>query len=82
MGAPNAGGVGQNWRLSANNRLYLENGKRHMLSIKVEQEVICALSNGGIAHDLECPVTTPYSAFCTTIHSFVWVNQETSNLVH
>jgi len=27
-GAPNAGGVGQNRRLSANNRLYLENGKR------------------------------------------------------
>jgi len=55
---------------------------RRMVSIKVEQEVICALSNGGIAHDLECPVTTPYSAFCTTIHSFVWVNQETSNLLH
>jgi len=27
-GAPNACGVGQNRRLSANNRLYLENGKR------------------------------------------------------
>ena len=27
-GVPNAGGVGQNWRLSTNNRLYLENGKR------------------------------------------------------
>ena len=27
-GAPNAGGVGQNRRLSANNRLYLENGTR------------------------------------------------------
>ena len=27
-GAPNAGGVGQNRRLSTNNRLYLENGKR------------------------------------------------------
>ena len=26
-GAPNAGGVGQNRRLSTNNRLYLENGK-------------------------------------------------------
>jgi len=25
-GAPNAGGVGQNRRLSTNNRLYLENG--------------------------------------------------------
>ena len=27
-GAPNAGGVGQNQRLSTNNRLYLENGTR------------------------------------------------------
>jgi len=27
-GAPNAGGVGQNRRLSTNSRLYLENGKR------------------------------------------------------
>jgi len=37
MGAPNAGGVGQNRRLSTNNRLYLENGNdRRMVSIKVE----------------------------------------------
>jgi len=43
---------------------------RRMVSIKVEEEVVCALSNGGIAHDLECPLTTPYSAFCTAIHSF------------
>ena len=28
IGAPNAGGVGQNRRLSTNNRLYLENGTR------------------------------------------------------
>ena len=27
-GAPNAGGVGQNRRLSTNNGLYLENGER------------------------------------------------------
>ena len=27
-GSPNAGGVGQNRRLSTNNQLYLENGKR------------------------------------------------------
>ena len=57
MGAPNAGGVNQNRRLSTNNRLYLENGTRqtlrHIVSIKVEQEVVCALSNGGIADDLE-----------------------------
>ena len=35
--APNAGGVGQNRRLSTNIRLYLENGKnRRIVSIKVE----------------------------------------------
>jgi len=38
-----------------------------MVSIKVE----CALSNGDIAVDLECPLTTPFSAFRTAIHSFV-----------
>jgi len=38
---------------------------RHIVFIKVEQEVVCALSNGGIAHDLECPLTTPnYLIFC------------------
>jgi len=30
-----------------------------------------SLSHGGIAHDLECPETTPFSAFRTAIHSFV-----------
>ena len=34
--APNAGGVGQNRRLSTNNRLYLENGTSKTVSIKVE----------------------------------------------
>ena len=31
---------------------------RRMVSIKVEQEVVCALSNGDIADDLKCPLTT------------------------
>jgi len=44
---------------------------RRIVSIKVEQEVIRAPSNGGIAHDLDCPLNTPFSAFCTAIHSFV-----------
>jgi len=45
-----------------------------MVSINVEKVVVCALSNGNIAGDLECPLTapnTPFSAFCTAIHSFV-----------
>jgi len=43
-GAPNAGGVGQNRRLSTYNRLYLENGQdRRTISIKIEWEVVRAL---------------------------------------
>ena len=62
-GAPNAGGVGQNRRLSTNNWLSLETVQdRRMVSIKV---FICALSNGDIADDLECPLTAPnYPIFC------------------
>ena len=38
---------------------------RRMVSIKVEQEVVCALSNCDIADDLECPLTAPnYPIFC------------------
>ena len=42
-----------------------------MVSIKVEYEVVCTLSNGGIVRDFECPLTAPFSAFCTATHSFV-----------
>ena len=44
---------------------------RDTVFIKVEYKVVCALSNGGIAHDLECPLTTPFSAFCTVSHILV-----------
>ena len=38
---------------------------RHIVSIKVEYEVVCALLNGDIAVDLECPLTAPnYPIFC------------------
>jgi len=38
---------------------------RRMVSIKVEQEVVCALSNGDIADDLEFLLTTPnHPIFC------------------
>jgi len=38
---------------------------RRMVSVKVEQEVVCALSNDYIADDLECPLTAPnYPIFC------------------
>ena len=38
---------------------------RRMVSIKVEQEVVCALLNGDIAHDLECSLTAPnHPIFC------------------
>jgi len=42
---------------------------RHIVSIKVEWEVVYALSNGGIAHDLECPLNTPnHPIFCILYH--------------
>jgi len=38
---------------------------RRIVSIKVEYEVVCALLNGDIADDLECPLTAPnYPIFC------------------
>jgi len=38
---------------------------RHIVSIKVEDEVVCTLSNGDIAVDLGCPLTTPnHPIFC------------------
>jgi len=38
---------------------------RHIVSIKVEYEVVCTLSNGDIAVDLECPLATPnHPIFC------------------
>jgi len=63
MGASNAGGVSQNRRLSTNNWLYLED--RRMISIKVEKEVVRALSNGDIADDRDCPLTARnHPIFC------------------
>ena len=47
---------------------------RCMVSIKVEQAVVCALSNGDIAADPEWPLTAPNHpifCICTAIHSFV-----------
>jgi len=44
---------------------------RCIVSVNVEQEIVCALSNGDIADDLKRPRTTSYSAFCTAIHSFI-----------
>jgi len=38
---------------------------RRMVSVKVEQKVVYALSNGDIVVDLECPPTTPnHPIFC------------------
>ena len=42
---------------------------RRIVSIKVEQEVIRALSNGGIAHDLDCPLNTPNHPIFCILHS-------------
>ena len=67
-GAPNAGGVGQtnvgDFRQITG---YISKTvkDRHIVSIKIEQEVLCALSNGDIAVDFQCPLTTPnHPIFC------------------
>jgi len=46
---------------------------RRIVSIKVESEVICALSNGDIANDWVTtnPPNTPVSTFCVAFHIFV-----------
>jgi len=44
---------------------------RCMIPIDFEQEVVCTLSNGDVADDLEWPVTTPSHpivTFCTPYH--------------
>jgi len=62
--------IGDFWQITGYISKTVQN--RHMVSIKVEYEVVCALSNGSIAHDLECLLTTPttpFSAFCTAIRN-------------
>jgi len=73
--APNAGGVVEidDFRQISG---YISKtvNDRHILLIKVEYEVVCALLDGDIADDRECPLTTPttpFTAFRTAIHCFV-----------
>jgi len=40
----------------------------HVVSIKVEQLVVCTLSNGEIAHDIECFLTSPNLPIFCTLH--------------
>jgi len=55
--APNAGGVGQKLKIGDFRQItgYISKTvqDRRMVSIKVDKEVVCTLSNGDIAHDLE-----------------------------
>ena len=62
----NAGGVGQNRRLLTKTGFISKTVQdRRIVFIQVEQEVVYAPSNGGIAHDLDCFLTTPnHSIFC------------------
>jgi len=59
---------------------------RRMVSIKVEWEVVCALSNGAIADDLEWPISAPqlpqFVHFAPPFIASQRVNLETLNLVH
>jgi len=43
---------------------------RRMVSIKVEYEVVCALSNGDIADDLEWPLSAPNYPNLYILHRF------------
>ena len=64
MRAPNAGGVvkiGDFRQISGYISKTVKD--RHIVSTKVKWEVVCALSNGDIAVDLECPLTTPFLHF-------------------
>jgi len=51
---------------------------RCMVSIKVEQEVVCALSNGDIADDLECPLSAPNYPNLYILHRFSYLRNERS----
>jgi len=55
---------------------------RRIVSIKVEYEVICTLSNGCVADDLEWPITPQTTQIVVAFHIFVVVNVDISNLVH
>ena len=59
---------------------------RHIVSIKVEWEVVCALSNDSIAQDLECPPNHPkpphFLHFALPFIASQRVSLDTSNLVH
>ena len=78
QGAPNACGVGQNRRLSTNNRLSRKRYKKDawfLLKSNRKSYALYRMVSGDIADDLECPLTAPnhpiFSAFCTAIHSSV-----------
>jgi len=76
--APNAGRVGYNWRLSTTGYKSKTVQDWSIISIIVDYEVVCALSNGNIADDLEWPLTTQtttISTFCVAFHIFVAGNR-------
>jgi len=51
---------------------------RHMVSIKVEQQVIFALSNGDIADDCEWPLSAPNYPYLYILHRFLYLHNECS----
>jgi len=44
---------------------------RRIVSIRVEEEVVCALSSSYIGNDLDDPQATPVSTFCITFRIFI-----------
>jgi len=51
---------------------------RHMVSIKVEQKVVSALSNDDVADDIECPLTAPNYPILYILLRFSYVHNECS----
>jgi len=62
--------VGDFWQITRYNSKMVQD--RCIISIKVEEEVICTLSNGDIAGDIGLPLTPPQtSPFCIAFHILV-----------
>ena len=47
---------------------------KRMVSIKVELEIVCALSNGDIADDLEWPLSAPNYPKLYILHRFSYLH--------
>jgi len=64
--------IGDFREITCNNSKIVQD--KHIVSVKVDQEFLGALSNGDIADDLGSPLTphtSPNSTFCVVFHIFI-----------